>query len=84
MRICVSLRFQFSTQYTGPQHAHETAYCCAGIAKPAKVDPVQHERNGHHPRVRGCDACERASVQSIAAGTGGLENTVQRTKNAGP
>ena len=53
----------------------------AAHAQHAKFDKIQHEKDGHYPKAKGCSVCERAFMQRTGAFKGGLERSSKRGLN---
>ena len=61
-----------------PNGSQEMVYAAAACKMHKKFDQVQHEKQGHWPKCKGCDVCERAFMQRMGAFKGGLDRSSQR------
>ena len=63
---------------SGPPEEVTGDYIYAGCITDKVFDLRQHELAGHYPKVRGCDVCARAFMQSLAAKRGGLADSANK------
>ena len=63
---------------SGPPEEVADDFIYAGCITDKVFDQRQHELAGHYPRVRGCDVCARAFMQSLGAKRGGLQDSANK------